>query len=132
MDWRESQGVLTSWSTEHHVSDGSHAIYPFPLGDLLSRRHGTIHVVLPLQCDGVFLVFTIGSNVVHLGDGAAERRPGAADVEGGFVEVCFFHTCMMAQIPGFGSSLWYKTAEENLKVACANRAGGRAADLGVN
>ena len=104
MDWQGSQGVLTSWSTEHHVSDGGDSIHPFPLGDLLSRRHRTIHVVLPLHCDGVFLVFTVWSNVVHLGDGAAERRPGAADVEGGFVEVCFFHTCMMAQIPGFGRS----------------------------
>ena len=70
MDSGGSQGVLTSWSTEHHIGNGSHAIYPFPLGDLLSRRHGTIHVVLPLQCDGVFLVFTVGSNVIHLGDGA--------------------------------------------------------------
>ena len=99
MDWQGSQGGnLTRESTEHHVSDGGDSIHPFPLGDLLSRRHRTIHVVLPLHCDGVFLVFTVGSNVVHLGDGAAERRPGAANVESGFVEVCFFHTCMMAQI----------------------------------
>ena len=132
MDWQGSQGVLTSWSTEHHVGNGSHAIYPFPLGDLLSRRHGTIHVVLPLHCDGVLLTLMVGSNVVHLNHGTWERRPSAANVEGGFVEVCFFHTCMMAQIPEFGRSRWYKTAEENLKVACANRAGGRAADWFVS
>ena len=104
MDWQGSQGVLTSWSTEHHVSDGGDSVNPLPLGDLLSRRHGTIHVVLPLHCDGVLLTFVVGSNVVHLGDRSAERRPSAANVEGGFVEVCFFHTYRMAQIPGFGRS----------------------------
>ena len=97
MDSGGSQGVLTSWSTEHHVGNGGDSIHPFPLGDLLSRRNGAIHVVLPLHCDGVLLILMVGSNVVHLGDGAAERGPGAADVEGGFVEVCFFHTSMIAQ-----------------------------------
>ena len=42
-------------------------------------------------------------------------------------EKCFVHTGMMAHPADFGSSWWYRTAEENLKVACANHAGGRAA-----
>ena len=116
MDSGESQGVRDSPSTEHHVSDGGDSIHPFPLRDLLSRRHGTIHVVLPLHCDGVLLTFVVGSNVVHLGDRSAERGPGAANVESGVVEVCFFHTCMMAQILGFGRSCDTKLRKKTLRL----------------
>ena len=91
-------------SAEHDVGNGSHAIYPFPLGDLLSGRNGTIHVVLPLHRNGVVLTLMVGSNVIHLNGRTGERGPGAAHVEGSFGNVCFVHTSMMAQIPGFGSS----------------------------
>ena len=43
--------------------------------------------------------------------------------------LCFVHTSMIAQIPGFCSSRRYRTAEENLKVACANLATGQAAAI---
>ena len=43
--------------------------------------------------------------------------------------LCFVHTCMMAYPAGFGSSRWYKTTKENLKVACANLATGQAAAI---
>ena len=93
-------------SGEHQIGNGSYAINPLPLGDLLSGRNGTIHIVLPLHCHSVLLPFVVGSDVIHLNGSAGERGPGAAHVEGFgiVVEVCFFHTCMMAQIPGFGSS----------------------------
>ena len=118
-------------SAEHQIGNGSYAINPLPLGDLLSGRNGTIHIVLPLHRNGVLLSLMVGSNVIHLNGRTRERGPGAAHVEGSFGNVCFVHTSMMAQIPGFGSSPRYRTAEENLKVGCANHAGGRAADLGV-
>ena len=48
-------------------------------------------------------------------------------------EKCFcFHALMMAHLPTCGSSPRYKTTKENLKVGCANRAGGQAADQFVS
>ena len=85
--------------------------------------------MLPLHRDGVLLVFPVGSDVIHLGHSTWEGRPSAADVEGVFVDVCFVHAVSMAHPAGFGSSPWYRTAEENLKVACANQATGQAAAL---
>jgi hypothetical protein len=49
--------------------------------------------------------------VIHLNGSAGERGPGAAHVEGRIRKVCFVHTSMMAQIPGFGSSPRYRTEE---------------------
>ena len=43
--------------------------------------------------------------------------------------LCFVHASNIAHPAGFGSSPWYRTAEENLKVACANQATGQAAAL---
>ena len=39
---------------------------------------------------------------------------------------------MMADLPDHGRSPRYKTPKENLKVGCANRAGGQAADQFVS
>ena len=91
-------------SAEHQIGNGSYAINPLPLGDLLSGRHRTIHVVLPLHGNGVLLIPVVGSNVVHLNGRTGERGPGAAHVEGRFGKVCFVHALSMAQIPGFCSS----------------------------
>ena len=58
---------------------------PFPLGDLLSRRHLATHVMTALHGNGELLVLHVGSDVVHLGDLTREGGPGTTDVEVGFV-----------------------------------------------
>ena len=78
------------------------ALDPFPLGDLLSRRHLTAHVMTALHCDGKLLRLHVGSDVVDLGDLTREGGPGTTDVEvSGFV-----HVGMMARIQGNCKGLW--------------------------
>jgi len=83
-------------SVKNQVSDGSHAIDPFPLGNLLSRRHLAAHVMSALHGNGKLLIFHVGSDVVHLNDPTREGGPGATDVVGGFFD--FFHAPNMAHI----------------------------------
>jgi len=108
---RKVNGEILRESGDLHISNGSYAINPLPLANLLSGRNGTIHIVLALHCHSVLLPFVVGSDVIHLNGSAGERGPGAAHVEGRIRKVCFVHTSMMAQIPGFGSSPRYRTEE---------------------
>ena len=63
IDWAGS-------STEHHVGNGGDAIHPFPFCDLLSGRNCLSHVMTALHCDGVLLIFPVGSDVIHFGHSA--------------------------------------------------------------
>ena len=66
---------------------------PFPLGDLLSRRHLTPTVVTLLHLNGKLLGFQVGTDVIDLNDPTREGGPGPTDVVGGF-----FHAPNMAHI----------------------------------
>jgi len=99
-------------SVKNQVSDGSHAIDPFPLGDLHLSGHLTPTVVTLLHLNGKLLGFHVGSDVVNLNDPTREGGPGATDVVGGFFD--FFHDTMMAH-PGDPRSLpWYKTGNSSI------------------
>lgn len=108
---RKVNGETLRESGDLHIGNGSYAINPLPLANLLSGRNGTIHIVLALHCHSVLLPFVVGSDVIHLNGSAGERGPSAAHVEGRIRKVCFVHTSMMAHPAGFGSSLRYRTTE---------------------
>ena len=79
-----------------------------------------------------FLIFFIGSEAVpitggNLTNGSIHGIASLLDHLQAVGVLCFVHAVSMAQIPEFCSSPWYRTAKENLKVACDGWATGRAA-----
>ena len=73
------QGVLTSSPTG--TGSGVFALDPLPFDDLDLSGFGTAHVVPALHRHSEFLVLTVRTDEVHVGDLTDEVPVGALDVE---------------------------------------------------